>query len=401
MNTLMKKLTAALLAGALALSLAACSQQPSSSGAAPSAAPAASSEASSEASAPAASSSEEAASGGAGDSATPDGVSVYSAPLDEDGYFQDVTALDFVTLPDLSTLKASEESQTVTDEEYAAELDSRLAEYTVQRQVTDRAVADGDTVNIDYVGSVDGVEFSGGSTGGKGTTVTIGVTNYIDDFLQQLIGHKPGETINVNVTFPTDYGKDELNGKDALFVTTINYIVEDVVPSLTDDFVASHWTVPFGWKTAAEAAQGLREEMRVTAVGGELWDKLLEQAQVSSVPAVFTDYQRSVVTAYYTHTAESYGLSLDDFLSQALGVQSMDDVFEQTKDNLEKNAKASLVMQALGEQLGLKATDDDITAYFGHNSGTVDWSQFLEEYGRPYLALLTREDMAKRQLAAR
>lgn len=87
-------------------------------------------------------------------------------------------------------------------------------------------VKDGDTVNIDYVGSVDGVEFEGGNTNGAGTDLVIGSHSYIDDFEDQLIGHHPGETVEVNVTFPKNYGKENLNGKDALFKVTINGIYE-------------------------------------------------------------------------------------------------------------------------------------------------------------------------------
>lgn len=89
-----------------------------------------------------------------------------------------------------------------------------------------RVVADGDTVNIDYVGTIDGVEFSGGNTEGAGTQLVIGSNSYIDDFEEQLIGHHVGETVTVNVTFPEDYGNDEFNGKDAVFTVTINGIYE-------------------------------------------------------------------------------------------------------------------------------------------------------------------------------
>lgn len=88
-------------------------------------------------------------------------------------------------------------------------------------------IADGDTVNIDYVGSIDGVEFDGGSTQGQGTDLVIGSGSYIDDFEEQLIGAHPGDTVDVNVTFPEDYGKEDLNGKDALFVVTVNGIYQE------------------------------------------------------------------------------------------------------------------------------------------------------------------------------
>ena len=87
-----------------------------------------------------------------------------------------------------------------------------------------RLIEDGDTVNIDYVGSIDGVEFEGGNTKGNGADLVIGSHTYIDDFEEQLIGHHPGDSVDVTVTFPEDYGKDELNGKEALFKVTVNGI---------------------------------------------------------------------------------------------------------------------------------------------------------------------------------
>ena len=89
---------------------------------------------------------------------------------------------------------------------------------------TSLTIEDGDTVNIDYVGSIDGVEFEGGNTKGNGADLVIGSHTYIDDFEEQLIGHHPGDSVDVTVTFPEDYGKDELNGKEALFKVTVNGI---------------------------------------------------------------------------------------------------------------------------------------------------------------------------------
>ena len=91
---------------------------------------------------------------------------------------------------------------------------------------TSLTVEDGDTVNIDYVGTADGVEFDGGSTEGMGTDLVIGSGSYIDDFEEQLIGAHPGETVEVNVTFPDDYYSTDMAGKDAVFTVTINGIYE-------------------------------------------------------------------------------------------------------------------------------------------------------------------------------
>ena len=102
-------------------------------------------------------------------------------------------------------------------------INSNPNSYTLSKD-SSLEIALGDMVNIDFVGSIDGVEFEGGSTQGQGTALVVGAKNYIDDFEEQLVGAHPGDEIDVNVTFPENYGKEELNGKDALFKVTINGI---------------------------------------------------------------------------------------------------------------------------------------------------------------------------------
>lgn len=114
-------------------------------------------------------------------------------------------------------------SDTTTNNSTDTTSDNSSLGYSTDTSLT---VADGDTVNIDYVGTVDGVEFDGGNTQGIGTTLVIGSGSYIDDFEAQLIGAHPGDTVEVNVTFPDSYGVEELNGKDAVFTVTVNGIYE-------------------------------------------------------------------------------------------------------------------------------------------------------------------------------
>ena len=91
---------------------------------------------------------------------------------------------------------------------------------------TSLTVKDGDTVNIDYVGKIDGTAFDGGSTNGQGTDLEIGSGSYIDDFEDQLVGAHPGDEVEVTVTFPDDYGAADLAGKEAVFDVTVNGIYE-------------------------------------------------------------------------------------------------------------------------------------------------------------------------------
>ena len=91
---------------------------------------------------------------------------------------------------------------------------------------TSLTVKDGDTVNIDYVGKIDGTAFDGGSTEGQGTDLVIGSGSYIDNFEDQLVGAHPGDKVEVTVTFPDDYGATDLAGKEAVFDVTVNGIYE-------------------------------------------------------------------------------------------------------------------------------------------------------------------------------
>ena len=100
------------------------------------------------------------------------------------------------------------------------------AEETTYQTDPSLTVENGDTVNIDYVGSIDGVEFSGGNTQGMGTDLVIGSGLYIDDFEEQLIGAHPGDNVTVTVTFPEEYGKEQRNRKEAVFKGTVNGIYD-------------------------------------------------------------------------------------------------------------------------------------------------------------------------------
>ena len=115
----------------------------------------------------------------------------YSSGLDENGYWEGVKALDYVTLPEnFASLTFKRSEIEPTEEEIQSEIDSLLSDHATEKQVTDRAAADGDTVNIDYAGSVDGVAFSGGTY--SGYSLTLGSGTFVDGFEDQIVGHTPG-----------------------------------------------------------------------------------------------------------------------------------------------------------------------------------------------------------------
>lgn len=134
-----------------------------------------------------------------------------------------IVGLVIASILDSRRIAAKSASEDTSTSSSAVSTSSASASASLQTD-TSLTIEDGDTVNIDYVGSIDGVEFQGGNTKGNGADLVIGSHTYIDDFEEQLIGHHPGDSVDVTVTFPEDYGKDELNGKEALFKVTINGI---------------------------------------------------------------------------------------------------------------------------------------------------------------------------------
>ena len=146
----------------------------------------------------------------------------------------------YVTLGEYKGLEYEETSTEVTDEDVQAELDYLLESKADVEKIMDGTVADGDTVNIDFTGMRDGVAFDGGS--GTGYDLTIGSNSFIDNFEEQLIGMKPGDTKEINVTFPDPYPNNpDLAGVPVVFEVTVNYICgENIIPEMSDQFIADN-----------------------------------------------------------------------------------------------------------------------------------------------------------------
>lgn len=338
------------------------------------------------------SSSSQAASGSS--SGVEDHSDVYSAYLNDDGTLKGVDSATLVTLPQYKGVTVPAEEYTITDDELNTQINSILDQYATYDQIKDRAIADGDVVNIDYVGSVDGEEFSGGNTNGRGTLVTAGSDAYIDDFLTQIIGHTPGETFNVEVTFPDPYENNpDLAGKDAVFVTTINYIQGDKqVPELTDEFVS---------QTAALAdygtAQGMKDTIRTSMENNKadnyVLQKVLDACQFSEFPADLVDQLVNVSMAQFESQASAYGLDMETARSM-MGYDSEDAQREAMTASAQEQLKTVVMLEAIAKAEGLTVDEDALTNYFSTNVGTSDYSAYQTYYGRGYLCQAVLLDSA-------
>ena len=313
----------------------------------------------------------------------------YSEGLDDNGFLDGIRALDYVTLPDYDPMSIPESVRTVSEENVQGQLDAICENYIESVKVTDRAVKDKDTVNIDYVGSVDGVEFERGSTNGAGTEVTIGETDYIDDFLEQIIGHMPGDNFDINVTFPDPYlNNPDLAGKDAVFNCTVNHIVEKVTPEMTDELVAAHSDDLNGFTTVAELRADIEDYYRTNALGEYIQTYLIENSEFSEVPDAAYQYQVNSMLTYYRSMATAYGMKFED------AVGTTEEAFiEQQKENNMDQAKLMLAIQAIAEDCDkIKVDDEVLKKYFKDNVGTEDYSTYVTQYGKGYVMMVVTND---------
>ena len=391
-----RSLAAALCAG-MALSLDACSSTAASSQSAASS-EAAGSEASSAASAP----------------VDPDPLAQkaadfnYSAALDENGYFTVVRALDYVTLPaDYKALSVSAADVQVTDDELQTNLDYILSQFAETEQDTESTIQNGDSVNIDYVGSVDGIEFTGGNTNGQGTTVTAGSTQYVDDFLTQIIGHKPGETFDVVVTFPDGYDDStdangdpiKLAGQEAVFSVTINYIAKSVTPELTDEFISKNIDPKYG-STVEEFKDTVRKDVADANLEKYVTNYLIQNSvYADELPEAVTEYSSMMVLNYYCGYASAKNQTLTQFIQENLDADSIQALLDSNKEAIDNQAKRFLLYQALAEDQGLDCTDDDVKAYF-EDLGNTDYSDYQNFYGTNYLRMNAVGDKAFNNILA-
>lgn len=316
-----------------------------------------------------------------------------AGPYDENGYLTGITGSDYVTLPeDYKALSVKAEDIAVSEDELDEYVQNVMSGYGVTEQITDRAVADGDTVNINYVGSVDGVEFTGGSTQGYGTDVTAGSTDYIDDFLTQIIGHTPGETFDVVVTFPEGYADStDANGntlvlanKEAVFETTINYIAgETTVPECTDEWVAAN-LADYGFSTV----QDVRDDLAAYYGDQNLYQYVIQYlsenstyADPSALPREMLDYTACALLYTQQYYATSMQASLEDVLSMS-GYDSVEAYLDANVEAILEDVHGSLLGQALMEAMDMKLSSEEAQTMLGSS-----YSSYVDAYGTNYVMM--------------
>ena len=314
----------------------------------------------------------------------------YSQGLTAEGRWEGVRALDYVTLPeDFAAIPLKKADIEPTEEDIQSLWDNLLESNRIQQPVTGRAAEEGDIANIDYSGTVDGVVFTGGTA--EGYDLTLGSGTFIPGFEDQIVGHNIGDSFDVTVTFPDDYGDstDEagntitLSGKEAVFRVTLNSLAVSVLPEATDAWVEENFGASNGLHTVAELDQYFHDNLYTSNLTNAVVDYLTENSQVSSIPDVVRNYQVCSQLSYYNSYASMFGYeTLDEFLSGFMGYDNADALLADTEQDVLNSCNQLLIFQAVAESLDLAPTDAELETY----------ASYTESMGEGYVHLLALQD---------
>ena len=245
----------------------------------------------------------------------------------------------------------------VTDEEVDAELVKEQEKNATFKEITDRAVENGDKVNLNFEGFVDGEAFEGGK--GEDYPLTIGSGSFIPGFEDQLVGAKIGEEIEVNVTFPENYQSAELAGKPAVFKCTVLKITQKVLPELNDEFAddVSEFSTLEEYK--ADIRKNLevkKEENARTEKENKVIDAIIADSEIE-IPEPMLKAQQEQIVDEFAQRLQSQGLNIDQYFSY-MG-SSREKMLEEVKDQADKRIRTRLVLEEIVKAENIAATDED------------------------------------------
>ena len=310
---------------------------------------------------------------------------------DGDTYVQmDYMAEDlskYVTLGSYKGMEIILTPYVVTEADIDAEIqgiiDSLTSYEAYDEHVTDRVTQKGDFVNIDYVGTMDGVPFEGGSN--SGDTIVLAENNgYIDWFEDDLYGIMPGTTVTSTGKFPDDY-HEHLAGKEVTFEITLNYIAGHyTIPEFTDELVQENTEL----ETVAEYRELIREALQAEhdnelemSKYNTMWQRVLDETTVIELPESQVMYYYTSERSVYEAYAAQYGVSYDDLLAQMGASDAM------LMEYVNARVKEELIFYSIVKTEGIEVTDEDYAAglaQYAADQGVTE-TELVEQYGEAYI----------------
>ncbi|MBQ9728154.1 MAG: trigger factor [Clostridia bacterium] len=281
-----------------------------------------------------------------------------------------------VKISEYKGIKIKEYAYTVKEEEIEAELNRLLDRNARKVEVTDRAAQNGDIVNIDFVGTVDGVKFDGGEA--EGFDLTLGSGQFIPGFEDQVVGMNIGDKKDVNVTFPETYQAENLKGKPAVFAVTLNKIQGKELPELTDEFVkdatGSETVEAYKAKTR-ERLQKQADRKSTDDTENSILEAIAEKTEVE-IPQAMIDREIDGLVQKFEYQLMYQGLKLQDYLDFLK--MTMADFRKNYEEQATKNVKNQLILAELIKLENVEATEEEVDAKVAEQAASVE--KTAEEY---------------------
>ena len=309
----------------------------------------------------------------------------YSAMLNEDGSIKDVDVTQYVKTFDVNDVKIAKSDVEFTDEDMEENIKTQLETYKELSTDAELTVADGDEVNIDYVGTMDGEEFEGGSA--QAYDLTIGSNSFIDDFETQLVGSHPGDQLTVDVTFPDPYENNpDYAGKDASFAVTVNGIYQ--LGEFNNAFVKKNLS-QYG-NTVKEYKAEIKKTNEESNLAAAVNNYVNDHISADSYPKDYIKHLKSLQMTmdqqefdYMAQMYAAYGMTFD--YADVMAYKQVSSTAEYEKmltEEAQKTCLKNMAYQELAAQAGITVTDEDYDAFVEENS--VD-EENQESFGRAYL----------------
>ena len=291
------------------------------------------------------------------------------------------------TLGQYKGIEAPKAAVTVTDEEVDEDI-KQLASRNSSISTVERAAKDGDTVIIDFDGYMDGVAFDGGK--GENYTLRLGSGTFIPGFEDQVVGMAAGDEKDVEVTFPADYGTQELAGKPATFKVKVHEVKETLVPELDDEFAKDV-------SETAETLEDLKKERREKLekdkadeaehnFKNEVVKKAMDNLEVV-IPDAMVEAQLDDMMNQYAMNMQSSGFTLEQY-AQMMGT-TIQGLREQSREGAVQQIRNTLLLEKVAEEENIQVSDEELEEEYQTMAKEYDMDV---EKGKEYLPL---EDLRK------
>lgn len=300
--------------------------------------------------------------------------------IDENGvkFHAVVTVKPEVTLGEYKGIKVDKVEYNVTADDVNAEIDRARKQASRKVEVEGRAVENGDIVNLDYSGSVDGMKFEGGTASNQ--ELTIGSHAFIPGFEEQMVGMTVGETRDLNVPFPTDYHAKELAGKDSVFTVTVNKILKEEMPELNDEFAkdVSKFDTLAEYKADVEKRLQEGNDRRANAENENALIEAVTATFSVEIPQCMIDSQIDYLVRdmEYRLMYMYQGMKLEDYLKYT--GSNMEELRKSKAEEAKRDVKIRLVLEAIVKAENLDVTDAELDAELARIAESAGKS--VEEY---------------------